>query len=240
MNYSDNEIKIRALKFFQSRIVSYLQIIINKEYYFISRSMNFYYWENNKIDFPDSLFDGEMVGNEYYLFDCLFYNNINNLEFIIIPFSKLFYKSTPSTMSAIVETEPESNLKLSGKQQEERPPSTKTTDWANRIISGVTLRPLEETDATFKFTLAGLNVSLANALRRTIQDDIPAYVFDIKTCKIDVNTGRLHNEILKHRLECIPVHSKVDVDDWLMKRPEHNIFEKLSTKRVKVIFFLFL
>ena len=33
MNYSDNEIKIRALKFFQSRIVSYLQIIINKEYY---------------------------------------------------------------------------------------------------------------------------------------------------------------------------------------------------------------
>lgn len=33
MNYSDNEIKICALKFFQSRIVSYLQIIINKEYY---------------------------------------------------------------------------------------------------------------------------------------------------------------------------------------------------------------
>jgi len=33
VNYSDNEIKILALKSFQSRIVSYLQIIIDKKYY---------------------------------------------------------------------------------------------------------------------------------------------------------------------------------------------------------------
>lgn len=103
---------------------------------------------------------------------------------------------------------------------------SKTTEWATNIISNTTLRPLEETDAEIKFTLSGLNVSLANAIRRTIQDDIPVYVFDIKTCKIDINTGRLHNEILKHRLECIPVHSTVSVDDWLLKRPDHNIFEK--------------
>jgi hypothetical protein len=90
------------------------------------------------------------------------------------------------------------------------------------------LRPLEETDAGFKFTLSGLNVSLANAIRRTIQDDIPAYVFDITTCKIDVNTGRLHNEILKHRLECIPIHSTVSIEDWLLKRPDHNILEKYA------------
>ena len=124
-------------------------------------------------------------------------------------------------MSAIVE--PESVLK---KTKEEEAPPVKTMEWANDIISNTSLRPLEETDAGFKFTLAGLNVSLANAIRRTVQDDIPAYVFDINTCKIDINTGRLHNEILKHRLECIPIHSKVDVDSWLLKRPDHNIFEK--------------
>lgn len=33
MNYSDNEMKILVLKSFQSRIASYLQIIINKKYY---------------------------------------------------------------------------------------------------------------------------------------------------------------------------------------------------------------
>ena len=127
-------------------------------------------------------------------------------------------------MSAIVESEPELN-KPSVPINEDKPPS-KTMEWARELMSNITLRPLEETDDVFKFTLSGLNVSLANALRRTIQDDIPAFVFDIETCKIDVNTGRLHNEILKHRLQCIPIHSKVIVEDWLEKRPDHNIFEK--------------
>lgn len=95
-------------------------------------------------------------------------------------------------------------------------------------LSQVTVQPLEETDNTFRFTLAGLNVSLANGLRRTIQDDIPSYVFDVKTCKVDVNTGRLHNEILKQRLQCIPIHSKVDMEGWLVNKPDHNLFEKYS------------
>lgn len=152
-------------------------------------------------------------------------------------------------MSAIVESEPTkvfspkspegpppTQLQQKPKSPDEPPPGykqltsdvppSKMMEWANSIISNITLRPLEETDDIFKFTLAGLNVSLANALRRTIQDDIPAYVFDINKCKIDINTGRIHNEILKHRLQCIPIHSKVDVDDWLAERADHNIFEK--------------
>ena len=36
--------------------------------------------------------------------------------------------------------------------------------WINRIISKINMRPIEETDNVFKFTLSGLNVSLANAL----------------------------------------------------------------------------
>ena len=105
-------------------------------------------------------------------------------------------------------------------------PKNRSMEWSNSIISNIHLRPLEETDVTFKFTLSGLNVSLANALRRTIQDEIPAFVFDINKCKVDINTGRLHNEILKHRLQCIPIHSKVSLNDWLNDTPEHNIFEK--------------
>lgn len=91
---------------------------------------------------------------------------------------------------------------------------------------GGSLHPLEEQDDVFKFTLSNLNVSMANALRRTIQDDIPCYVFDIDTCQVEVNTGRLHNEILKQRLQCIPIHVKVGVKDWLEKTEGHNLFEK--------------
>jgi DNA-directed RNA polymerase subunit L len=66
---------------------------------------------------------------------------------------------------------------------------------------------------TYKFTLSGLNVSLANALRRTILTDIPCNAIYTQTyedneCNIEINTTRLHNEILKQRLSCIPVHMK--------------------------------
>lgn len=98
------------------------------------------------------------------------------------------------------------------------------SDSAN--ISQITVQPLEETDDVFRFTLAGLNVSLANAVRRTIQDDIPCYVFDVAKSNFEINTGRLHNEILKQRLQCIPIHSKVILEDWLANRADHNIFEK--------------
>jgi len=59
--------------------------------------------------------------------------------------------------------------------------------------------------------MKGLNVSLANALRRTIIADIRTTVIYTDTnkdnqCNIQVNTSRLHNEILKQRLSCIPIH----------------------------------
>ena len=60
----------------------------------------------------------------------------------------------------------------------------------------------------YKFTVSDINVSLANALRRTILSDIPTTVFNTENdqCTVHINTTRLHNEILKHRLSCIPVH----------------------------------
>lgn len=65
---------------------------------------------------------------------------------------------------------------------------------------------------TYSFTLSGINVSLANSIRRTILSSIPSVVFYTDThaenkCTIEHNTSRLHNEILKHRLSCIPIHS---------------------------------
>ena len=71
---------------------------------------------------------------------------------------------------------------------------------------------LLEEAGIFKFTLSGVNVSLANALRRIILNDIDTVVFRTETyednnCTIDINTCRLHNEILKQRLSCIPIHS---------------------------------
>ena len=72
-----------------------------------------------------------------------------------------------------------------------------------------TIASISETNDVYKFTLSDLNVSLANAVRRTILSDIPTVVFDAddsEQCIVHINTCRLHNEILKHRLSCIPIH----------------------------------
>jgi DNA-directed RNA polymerase subunit L len=50
-------------------------------------------------------------------------------------------------------------------------------------------------------------------LRRTILSDIPTTVIYTETykdnqCNIEINNTRLHNEIIKQRLSCIPVHIK--------------------------------
>jgi len=81
---------------------------------------------------------------------------------------------------------------------------------------------LSEEDGIYRFQLSHLNVSLANALRRTILNDIPTYAFEESKCDIQINTGRLHNEILKHRLSCIPIHYKAisanhQVDETLLQ-----------------------
>ena len=68
------------------------------------------------------------------------------------------------------------------------------------------------------FTLSGVNVSVANALRRTMLSDINSIVFrtsphEKSKATIYTNTTRLNNEIIKMRLSCIPIHIK-DVDTF--------------------------
>jgi len=73
----------------------------------------------------------------------------------------------------------------------------------------------------FKFTLSGINFSFANALRRIILSEVPIVVFrvspnDKNKCNIITNTCGMHNEIVKHRLSCIPIHIK-DVNEFPIK-----------------------
>jgi len=61
------------------------------------------------------------------------------------------------------------------------------------------------------FTLENCNVSIANAIRRIVLSDINTYVFKTfphaeNRANFTVNTTRLHNELLKQRLGCIPIH----------------------------------
>ena len=62
-----------------------------------------------------------------------------------------------------------------------------------------------------EFKLEKVNVSVANALRRTIISDIPTIVFKTTPYEedqsvIETNTTRFNNEIVKHRLSLIPIH----------------------------------
>jgi DNA-directed RNA polymerase alpha subunit len=71
-------------------------------------------------------------------------------------------------------------------------------------------------EGTMKFTLSNIEVCYANALRRTLLSEVDICVIkteneEINQCFIETNTSRLHNEILKQRLSCIPIHIK-DLD----------------------------
>lgn len=74
-------------------------------------------------------------------------------------------------------------------------------------------------DGTLRFTVKGVNVSLANAVRRTILADIPTYCFRTlphaeNRVHITTNTTRLNNEIIKQRMGCIPIHIKANDPDF--------------------------
>jgi len=75
---------------------------------------------------------------------------------------------------------------------------------------------------TLEFTLSNVNVSIANAIRRTILSDIPCVVFkttpnEQNKATILHNTTRFNNEIIKQRLSCIPIHIS-DIEQFQYKK----------------------
>tara|TARA_B100000424_G_C22933614_1_gene496697 strand:- start:812 stop:1921 length:1110 start_codon:yes stop_codon:yes gene_type:complete len=70
---------------------------------------------------------------------------------------------------------------------------------------------------TLEFTFSNMPVCIANAIRRTIISDIPTVVFKgfpHAECNIniDINTSNFNNEIVKHRISCIPIHISDPLD----------------------------
>ena len=79
--------------------------------------------------------------------------------------------------------------------------------------NAVAIHDVIQMDGTYQFTLSNIPVCYANALRRTVLSDIPICVVrteteEVNQCKFEANTTRFHNEILKQRLSCIPIHIK--------------------------------
>jgi len=95
------------------------------------------------------------------------------------------------------------------------------------------------------FTVSGINVSLINAVRRTLLSDIPIVVFrtaPYEDClaTIHVNTSRLNNEILKQRLSCIPIYIKnlkMNLEDYELEIDETNMtdtIQYITTEHFKI------
>ena len=104
-------------------------------------------------------------------------------------------------------------------------------------------------DEQLTFTLENCNVSIANALRRIILSDINTYVFKTfphaeNRANFTVNTTRLHNELLKQRLGCIPIHHvhtmegfQNDYKNYLVEvdvKNESDIIRYVTTEDFKV------
>ncbi len=70
---------------------------------------------------------------------------------------------------------------------------------------------INEIDNNMSFIINKVDVSIVNAIRRTILSDIPLLVFKTtpyEENKVNIikNTSRFNNEIIKQRMGCIPVH----------------------------------
>jgi DNA-directed RNA polymerase alpha subunit len=89
--------------------------------------------------------------------------------------------------------------------------TTKTTIDKKMPIIQKWLNGIDNNNQKLTFTLSNVDMCFANAIRRTILSDIDVVCilsdqFERNQVSIETNTGRLHNEILKHRLSCIPIH----------------------------------
>ena len=104
---------------------------------------------------------------------------------------------------------------------------------------------LSEENGTLQFTLSGVNVSLANAIRRIALSEIPCVV--IRTSpyiqskmEITSNTTRLNNELIKQRMSCIPVYisdTSFPIDNYeleIEKRNDGDIIEYVTTQDIKI------
>ena len=88
-------------------------------------------------------------------------------------------------------------------------------------------------------------MSIVNAVRRTLITDIPSVVFHTfpyseNKCEIAKNTTRFNNEIIKHRLSCVPIHITdltIPLENYLLvlkKKNESGIVEYVTTEDFQI------
>lgn len=82
----------------------------------------------------------------------------------------------------------------------------------------ITNRSNDSRTDTMTFTLSGVHVSVANAIRRTIISDISTAAFIVSPHEeskavVYSNTSRLNNELLLERIASIPIHVKPEEVD---------------------------
>jgi len=76
------------------------------------------------------------------------------------------------------------------------------------------IEEMSETEGTLTFKLSGVNVSIANGLRRIVYE-LPTVVLkstpqNSQKIEFSINTTRFNNEIIKQRLGCIPVYADIE------------------------------
>lgn len=99
-----------------------------------------------------------------------------------------------------------------------------------------TISQKREEDGELSFTMKDLNVSVMNAVRRTILSDIPSVVFHTfpyseNNCEIQKNTTRFNNEIIKHRLSLVPIHItdlSIPLENYLLEVNKQNNSEVIQ------------
>jgi len=93
----------------------------------------------------------------------------------------------------------------------------------------ISIHDIKRDGEEMEFTVKNCDVSIINALRRTIIAHIPCVVFrttpyEKSNVTITENTSRLNNEIIKQRLSCIPIHidNLYNGNDYLVELNEEN------------------
>jgi len=94
---------------------------------------------------------------------------------------------------------------------------------------------MNESKNTLHFTISNINVSFANAIRRTILSDIPAVVirtfpYEKNDAEFLINTCNLNNEIIKQRLSCIPIYISdltTELNDYIIEVDVNNKTDQL-------------
>ena len=84
----------------------------------------------------------------------------------------------------------------------------------------------------FRFTLSNVNVSIANAIRRTVLSNVPTVAFKTTPYKesdaqVFINTTNLNNEILCGRISAIPIYihpeRTEDIENYIMEIDVKNV-----------------